>query len=475
MKTKFKYIIRAAYYSFGGTLCAGAVMLIASGAQAQNLFVSGTNNIFEFTTNGVQSTFASGLNLPAGLAFNSTGDLFEADQGSENIYEFTTNGVQSTFASGLDNPVGLAFNSTGDLFEADALSGNIYEFTTNGVQSTFASGLHGPSALAFNSAGDLFEADAFSGNIYEFTTNGVQSTFASGFNNPVGLAFDSTGDLYVADFEAASITEITPGGVQSTFASDLSGPQGLAFDSAGDLFVVEATSGSIIEITPGGTQSTFASGLGGVDYLAFQGVTLPGSTLPVTNSPGSSTDEFYQACVNAVGISTNQNGNLTYQWFNNQSIICNTVAELGLTNPTCLSVVYDQTAGALDVVSGTNDTNYTVVATVLTFSGGVSLTNTNGTEIQLLTDVYWGTNPTIAGTLLAKELIPPVSDVSGCKRLHGFGSRCRQSGAGNCGGPQSEGFSLQGQLQFAVPSNGTNSSVIYAGSLSVGTGSCGRR
>jgi hypothetical protein len=465
MKTKFKSTIRAAFYSFGGTLCAGAVMLIASGAQAQNLFVSGTNSIFEFTTNEVQSTFASGLNLPAGLAFNSAGDLFEADQASDNIYEFTTNGVQSTFASGLDNPVGLAFNSAGDLFEADALSGNIYEFTTNGVQSTFASGLDGPSALAFNNAGNLFEADAFSGNIYEFTTNGMRTTFASGFNNPVGLAFDSASNLYVADFEAASVTEITPGGVQSTFASDLSGPQGLAFDSTGDLFVVEATSGSIIEITPGGTQSTFASGLGGVDYLAFQGVTLPGSTLPVTTSPVSSTDEFYHAVVNAVGISTNQAGNLTYQWFNNQSIISSVAAEQGLTNLCGLALVYDQTADALDVVSGTNDTNYTVVSAVLTFSGGISLTNTNGTEIQHLPDVYWGTNPTIAGTLLAKELIPAVSDVSGCKRLNAF----------KWWRPQPEGFSLQGQLQFAVPSNGTNSSVIYAGSLSVGTGSRGRR
>jgi hypothetical protein len=184
-----------------------------------------------------------------------------------------------------------------------------------------------------------------------------------------------------------------------------------------------------------------------------------------------SAQEFYNAFVNAVSISTNQDGNLAYQRFNNQSIISTVAAELGLTNPTCLSLVFDQTADALEVVSVTNDTNYTVVSTVLTFSGGVSLTNTNGTEIQLLTDVYWETNDTVAGTLLARESISPVPDV---KPLHAFGSKCRQSGAGNCGGPQSKGFSLQGQLQFLMPSNGTNSSMIYAGSLNAGTGSrCG--
>ena len=54
-------------------------------------------------------TWQSGLNAPYGLAFNSAGDLFEADSNSGNIYEFTPAGVQSTFASGLYYPFGLAF------------------------------------------------------------------------------------------------------------------------------------------------------------------------------------------------------------------------------------------------------------------------------------------------------------------------------------------------------------------------------
>jgi glucose/arabinose dehydrogenase len=57
----------------------------------------------------VRSIFASGLNNPLGLAFDSAGDLFEADYGSGNIYEYTPGGAQTTFASGLSNPAGLAF------------------------------------------------------------------------------------------------------------------------------------------------------------------------------------------------------------------------------------------------------------------------------------------------------------------------------------------------------------------------------
>jgi hypothetical protein len=100
-----------------------------------------------------------------------------------NIYEFTPDGEQSTFASGL-YPIGLVFNSAGDLFATG--DGNIYKFSPSGVRSTFASGLPGVGVLAFNSADDLFALD--SGNMYEFTPDGTQSTFASGLD-PVGMAF----------------------------------------------------------------------------------------------------------------------------------------------------------------------------------------------------------------------------------------------------------------------------------------------
>jgi hypothetical protein len=55
----------------------------------------------------VESTFASGLSGLGEMAFNSTGNLFVASS-SGTIYEYTPGGVQSTFASGLNEPVGLA-------------------------------------------------------------------------------------------------------------------------------------------------------------------------------------------------------------------------------------------------------------------------------------------------------------------------------------------------------------------------------
>lgn len=155
VSTKFKSNHQLVCHPLGGAVCAGLVLLIASSAPAQNLFVSEyyANSIREITPSGEKSTFGTGLLDSVGLAFNSAGDLFVADQGSGSIYEFTPGGTKRTFASGLSGPHGLAFNSAGDLFEADLGSGNIYEFTPDYLNGetpvTFASGLDNPQSLAF--------------------------------------------------------------------------------------------------------------------------------------------------------------------------------------------------------------------------------------------------------------------------------------------------------------------------------------
>src|SRR5579862_8214594 len=72
MKAKIRPSLRATWHSFGGAVCAGAVLLITFNLQAQNLFVShalGSTTIPEITPGGAQSTFVSGLYFPWGLAF----------------------------------------------------------------------------------------------------------------------------------------------------------------------------------------------------------------------------------------------------------------------------------------------------------------------------------------------------------------------------------------------------------------------
>src|ERR1017187_3846174 len=177
MKTKCKSSLCIVCPLFGGVICAGAVMLIASSAHAQNLFVSRGTDIYEFTPGGAYSVFATVPGNAPGLAVNSAGDLFVPNTGNGTIIEIAPNGTQRTFASGLQTPSALAFDSAGDLFASDTGTSTIYEFTPGGVRSTFATGLYAPYGLAFNRTGNLFVVA--NSVIYEFTPNGVQSTFAS--------------------------------------------------------------------------------------------------------------------------------------------------------------------------------------------------------------------------------------------------------------------------------------------------------
>ena len=113
---------------------------------ALNWFYGG-EDIDEFTPDGTPSRFATGIGQAFGLAFDGAGNLYGGDQINGVIYEYAPDGTRRNFATNVF-PNALAFNSAGELFEADG-NGNIYKFTPSGVKSTFASSLGDPVPLAF--------------------------------------------------------------------------------------------------------------------------------------------------------------------------------------------------------------------------------------------------------------------------------------------------------------------------------------
>src|SRR5205085_12076596 len=109
---------------------------------------------------GVTNLVVTVIGLAAALvpvnSFAALGDLYEADFFSHTIFKFTPAGTKSTFASGLSLSEGLAFDRFGNLFEADGGSGTIFKFTPAGTKTTFASGLRTPAGLAVNATTDLY-------------------------------------------------------------------------------------------------------------------------------------------------------------------------------------------------------------------------------------------------------------------------------------------------------------------------------
>jgi sugar lactone lactonase YvrE len=299
-ESKYKSARGVAGKLFSRIGCLGAAILICASASAQNLFVSGKDGgggkIFQFTWNGAQTVFASGLFEPSDMAFDGVGNLFFVDyeivsgQPGTNaaVFKITPNGTLSIFASGLDYQSYLAVNKAGNLFVADYNSGVIYRYKPDGTRTTFASGLYHPVGMACDSAGNLFAADSNAGNIhqgaiYKYAPDGTRVTFAvlNPSDRPADLAFDSTGNLYMADL-GGNIYRFDVGILRryprTTFGSVPNSAQSLAWDNSGNLYAVDAgdvngNGNAIYKFTSQAVRTTFASAQTTEErfgYLAFQ-------------------------------------------------------------------------------------------------------------------------------------------------------------------------------------------------------------
>lgn len=127
---------------------------------AGNLFVADAvaNTIYKFTPSRRRSivvgpeAFGS-LGGPIGLAFDRSGNLFvSTNDFSDNgqILEFTSQGVETTFATGLIDPRGLAFDHAGNLFVTENPAygtGDILKFAPDGTSSVFAAGIGDPTVV----------------------------------------------------------------------------------------------------------------------------------------------------------------------------------------------------------------------------------------------------------------------------------------------------------------------------------------
>ena len=286
-------------------LSLGAIFALAINVHAQNLYVTVVQpgEIFEYTPSGAQSTYATGLSAPRGLAFDSIGNLFAAetvfvDRDLEigRVLKYNLHNKVSTVGSAAFFTFeGLATDIAGNAYvmatddRSPTAAGTIFKFTPSGERMVFGSvpttpnSILAPFGLAFDSAGNLYAADGNAQTIYKFAPNGARtvfvgpSAFATGAY-PLGLAFDSSGDLFVStdcfcDPGSDTILKFTRTGVESTFATGLTNPRGLAFDSSGNLFVAESNDfpdGDILEFPPGGGSPTvFASFLNRPQFLTF--------------------------------------------------------------------------------------------------------------------------------------------------------------------------------------------------------------
>ena len=249
--------------------------------------VAGTPEVTGSTNGPAATALFSGT---AGVAVDSAGNLFVADDTNALIREISASGTVTTLAGTVGStgevdgtgtaakffdPQNLAIDAAGNLYVADGMGNVIRKVTPAGVVTTFAgTGVDG-------AAGKAGSADG--------------TGAAAQFNDPTGVAVDALGNVYVADHGNDTIRKITPAGVVTTIAgtaltsgsadgtgaaASFDGPAGLGVDSAGNLYVADSVNNTIREVTPAGVVTTVA-GLAGV---AENTDGLPGDAR--FNSPG---------------------------------------------------------------------------------------------------------------------------------------------------------------------------------------------
>jgi len=120
-----------------------------------------------------------------------------------------------------------------------------------------------------------------------------------------------------------------------------------------------------------------ALGIFVISVLGISGSVMAG---PGVTNELAVTNDLMRVRVTAICSSTNTSGGLSNQFMSNRNFIADCASDMGLTNLTGLSLVYNRTNQALEVVSRTNGT---LVCTALSFDGGLSITNTNNTLFLL--------------------------------------------------------------------------------------------
>jgi sugar lactone lactonase YvrE len=250
------------------------------------------------------------FNFPSGVAVDTSGYLYVADNASHLIRKISPAGVVSTFAGTVgvagsangtgtgaqfNNPSGVAVDTSGHVYVADYSNQLIRKINPAGVVSTLAgSGVSGsangtgtgaqfnnPSGVALDTNGNLYVADKSNHQIRKITSAGVVSTLAgvgtanSGtadgtgasarFNSPTGVAVDKSGKVYVADYTNHLIRQISPEGLVSTLAgvasmagyvdgvvgtAKFNNPSGVAVDTSGHVYVADSNNHRVRKITP---------------------------------------------------------------------------------------------------------------------------------------------------------------------------------------------------------------------------------
>ena len=230
----------------------------------------------------------TGLSYPTGIALDSSGKIYVADRTADSVFVYPALGSSTGLLNeiptatiggsntGLSYPAGIALDSSGKIYVADdgldgygpgsvfvypALGGStgLLNETPTATISGSTTGLTYPEGIALDSSSKIYVADEDAASVFVYpalgssiglldeTPTATISGSDTGLSSPFGIALDSSGNIYVADFFTARVN-IFPAGSNADAApiatisgsnTGLQRPAGIALDSKGDVYVVD--------------------------------------------------------------------------------------------------------------------------------------------------------------------------------------------------------------------------------------------
>ncbi len=284
-----------------------------------------------YSGDGSSATFAQ-LNTPTGVAVDTLGNLYIADQQNHRVRKINSSGIITTIAgtgvpgyngdgsSGifkqLNQPTGVAVESNGIVYIADYGNNRIRKISSTGFISTIAgngiatyagdgglainASLYNPSGIAVGNGGKLYVADngnhrirkIESGNIITIAGTGIPGNSGDDgpatnatLNYPYGICYSSSGDLFISDQYNSQIRKVNTTGMISRFAGNgnsgfsgdggnalnaqLSYPGGLCMDSSQNMYIADVVNNRIRKLSL--LQNT--SSTAGIKKCTFNGIT----------------------------------------------------------------------------------------------------------------------------------------------------------------------------------------------------------
>jgi len=270
------------------------------------------------------------LHEPIDIAIQANGNIFIADlqnqiirridplgiittvAGTVGISGYTGDGGPATLAQ-INHPLGVAVDTFGNVYIADQANYCIRKVNTSGIINTIAgtgvagfSGDGGPATLAqiylpcriiLDASGNIYFTDRGNSRIRKINTSGIINSIAGNgttgfsgdggpataaeFNNLWSLALDSSGNLFIADGDNNRIRKINTAGIINTIAgtgtagytgdgcpattAELNDPCGIAVGKTGKIYFSDALS-NVLRVIKNSTAKAYFTA-GAVQYL----------------------------------------------------------------------------------------------------------------------------------------------------------------------------------------------------------------